>query len=88
MIRVFNIPHAFRLRDSMARFYWSDNGSRWIFPDNEFMRKRELIGLDTHIIHFHNGFCVDLSNGKEAIFHDPVIQFEDAASLVHFRLIL
>ncbi|MNS31779.1 hypothetical protein D3C72_638380 [compost metagenome] len=88
MIVINDIPNAFALKDHHCKFYWSDNGSRWVFRDARFMELREFIGLDTHLIQFHTPFHTERVGSKEYLRHDPIIQFNNLADLVHFRLLL
>lgn len=88
MITINDMPNAMALKDHHCRFYWSDNGSRWVFRDARLVEIRETIGLDTHTIHFHTAFHKERVGGVEYIRHDPIIQFNNVADLVHFRLLL
>lgn len=88
MITINDMPNAMALKDHHCRFYWSDNGSRWVFSDKRFTEIREIVGLDTHIIHFHTPFHKERIGVKTLLRNDPIIQFQTLADLVHFRLLL
>ncbi len=86
MITINYYPNAFVLKPHHCKFHWTDNGSRWVFADKNFMRIREEVGLDTHVIHFHNQFHKEIVGEKTMIRSGPIIQFIELQDLVYFRL--
>ena len=88
MKRLSDFSNAMILMDKDVRFYWSDGGMRWVFNDVEFIRKREHIGLHTHVVEFHMPFIIDDRVPPGNILHNPIIKFHNLSDLIHFRLLL
>lgn len=65
-----------------VNFTWQD--LRWKFRDDEFMAKREEIGLHTHLIHFHSAYYAE--NKDQAWRVGPVMQFYNLEDLIVFKL--
>ncbi len=75
-------PLAFALKPQHCSFHWIEPGSRWRFPDAKFMELREDIGLNTHVIHFHDRIVMR----GPFMWAAPVIEFSDRAKLLEFKL--
>lgn len=74
-------PNSFAIHPKV-NFVWQD--LRWKFIDDEFLAKREEIGLHTHLIHFHSAYYAEDEKSEWRV--GPIMQFYNRDDLLLFKL--